>query len=294
MPSPQNRLVPLAFATLVLGVAGYAYYRAQGQQAATVARLTALENCVIASNQRRASTANTLIATLSKAVGHNRRQAADVAVLRQAQQIQARTETLLDTLHYLRHHWPTARHGAALRRLPAQLTRYAAFSKRFVPEAAPLAAAPEGAGWLGAFGAATEPVARARLATLETQVRQLAELALTKQAVKVVYEFSYDQIGAAALPASVTVAPGAVYQAQLLLAGAWPSRLVRFYANGRAVPLDPATGQGWVQFQVPAARPGQPDTVRAEWHGRVQLPGAAGDTVLAITVPYSIVKPAHR
>jgi hypothetical protein len=294
MTSPHNRLVALAFATLALGLAGYACYRAQGQQTATVARLAALENCLLASNQQRARTADNLVFSLSKAVGRNRMQAADVAVLWQAQQIQARTETLLDTLHYLRHHWPTASHGEALRRLPAQLTHYAAFSKRFVPEAAPLAAAPEGAGWLGAFGGPTAPAAQARLATLETQVRQLAELALTKQAVKVVHEYLYDQIGACALPAAATVAPGAVYQAQLLLAGAWPGRLVRFHANGRAVPLDPATGQGRVQFQVPAARPGQPDTVRAEWHGRVQLPWAAGDTVLAITVPYFIVKPAQR
>ena len=212
-----------------------------------MARLTALKNYLITSNQQRARTANTLMYILSKAVEHNRRQPADMAVLRQARQIQARTKTLLDTLHYLRHHGPTARRGATRRRLPAQLTRYAAFSKRFVPEAAPLAAAPKGAGWLGAFGAAAEPAAaRARLATLETQVRQLAELALTHQATKVAHEFFFNQIAAAALPASVTVAP---------------SRLVRFHANGRAVPLAPTTSQGWVQFRVPAARPGQPDTL---------------------------------
>ena len=280
----------------MLGAAGYAYFRTQAQQqAATLTRLAAMDTSLAIRNQQRAHTANQLIFDLSEVVSRNRNQASAVAVLRQAQEIQARTTALLDTLHQLRHAWQAADPPRPLRRLPAQLARYTRFISRFTAADTPLPApfaAPETPTWLTT--SAPKSAALAFLTGLETAVRQLEATALTNQALKVVFEGTYDRIGALAGPATTTVAPGAVYRAQLLLALAGSTRHVRFSADGRALPLAPATGQGLMQFQVPAARPGQPDTLRAEWHGQVQLPGVTGDTVLRLAVPYFIVKPGVR
>jgi hypothetical protein len=93
---------------------------------------------------------------------------------------------------------------------------------------------------------------------------------------------------------SENVAPGEAYQAQLLLALATSTSRAQFSANGHELPIAPDFRHAAVQFKIPAPRPGQPDTVRAAWHGRIRLPWAAGDTVLETTVPYLIVKPRPR
>ncbi len=276
-------------------VGGWAYYRAQARQAATLAGLIGLDNRLMASNRLRAQQAKASVSRISVVVNKNRNQAADVAVLQQTEEIHRRTESLLATLHRLRQSWRATNGRTELGPLPAQLAQYSMFIREFLPDApAQLATA----GGLGnaAGAAAPKPAALALLTQLETQVRQLEAEALTTQAQKVGYgcDLCFDKIGAAALPEVETVGPGAVYQAQLLLAISASASRAQFSANGHVVAIDPATGQALVQFDVPAARPGQPDTVRAAWHGRVQLPWAAGDTVLETTVPYLIVKPRPR
>lgn len=292
MRQPKRLFAGLLVAAL-LGAAGYAYYRAQAQQTATLARITALETRLMASNQQRARAASQAVFRLTEQVSKNHHVQADVAVLEQAQEIRARTQTLLDTLHQLRQSWQTAPPRAELNQLPAQVAQYLVFIKRFLPDVSPQLTS---AHWLGNFDAvaAPKPAALALLTKLETQVWQLAAEALEQQAQKVASCWTFDKIGAFAMPVSNTVAPGAIYRAQLLLVESVTSGRMHFSADGRAVPIDPATGQALVQLNVPAARPGQPDTLRAAWHGRVQLPGATGDTVLATTVPYFIVKPAQR
>lgn len=298
MSQPKRRFTGLLVAAL-LGTVGYAYYRTQAQQTATLARITALENQLIASNQQRARAARTTVASLSEAVRQNHNLLASMVVLQQAQKIQARTETLLDTLHQLRQSWQFAGHSTRLRKLPKHLHHYSLFIKGFVPDA-PLLSYPsaqiEAVGWLGQFDTASEPkpAALALLTKLENQVWQLAAEALEMQAQKVVFEGVFDKIGAFAAATSNTVAPGDVYQARLALVMAASNSSRHFSADGREVPTDPATGQALVQFNVPDAGPNQPDTIRAEWRGRVQLPWAAGDTVLNTTVPYFIVKPIQR
>jgi hypothetical protein len=266
---------------------GWGYYWAQTRQAATLACLTRLDRRLLASNQQRAHAASASVFSIGVAVGKNRNQAADVAVLQQAQEIHKRTESLLDTLHHLRQSWQAAKRPPAPAQLPLQLQRYTLFLTRFLPAGPPSLAADD---W---GTAAPKPAALALLTRLATQVRQLEAAALLNQARKVGYgcDLCFTKLGAAAIPESETVSPGAVYQARLLLLTSTSTGRAQFSANGRAVPVAPATGWAPVQFTVPAAGPGQPDTVRAAWHGRVQLPGAAGDTVLEITVPYVIVKP---
>ncbi len=289
MNQPDRLFTGLLLAALA--GAGWAYYRAQAQQAATLGRITALENRLISSNEQREKDAKRTLLSIATVVNKHRHLISDMAVLQQAKEIQTRTQTLLDTLHQLQQAWQTD-DRTELGKLPAQLDQYILFIKRYVPTQ--LASAD----WLGDFdsAAAPKPATLALLTKLATQVRQLEAEALTNQAQKVGSGccFCVDKIGAFAIPAAETVAPGAIYQAQLMLLLGTATRQAQFSANGREVPTDPATGQAAVHFKIPAARLGQPDTVRATWHGRVQLPWAAGDTVLETTVPYFIVKSPHR
>jgi hypothetical protein len=291
MSRPRRFLIGLLVAAL-LGAVGFTYYWAQVQQTATLTRIRALEIRLIASNQQRAQAAKSTWFSIATTVNKNYNQAADVAVLQQVNKIRGCTKTLLDSLHQLRQYWQ-AGHRTELRQLPTQLGQYALFIKKFLPDESAQSASTTG--WLSGFDGTTapKPTALAVLTKLETQVRQLEARALQTQAEKVGSRccFCFDRIGAVAIPLAKTVAPGAVYQAQLVLLQATSTRRTHFSANGQEVPINPATGQALVHFDVPAARPGQPDTVRAEWHGRVQLPWAASDTTLEITVPYFIVKP---
>lgn len=152
------------------------------------------------------------------------------------------------------------------------------------------------AGWAGDFDATVEPkpASLALLTRLETQVRQVAAEALQGQSEKVAYAGGFDIIRAFAAPASATVAPGQLYQARLGLALATSSGRMHFSMNNQDLPVSTTSGQGMAQFSAPAALPNQPDTVRAQWQGRVRLPWGATDTLLEIAVPYLIVKPSSR
>ncbi len=296
MSRPKRLFTGLLLAALAGG--GWAYYRAQAQQAATLSCITALENRLIISNGQGARNAKNTVASIGVAVRKNGNPAHDMAVLQQAKEIQSRTQTLLDSLHQLRQAWQTA-DRTELGRFPVQLYYYVDFIETFVPDASLLnhvSTRTEAGGWLGEFDTAREPkpAALALLTKLEAQVRRVEAEALASQAQKVGYSCGFDKISLFARPASETVALGAVYQAQLMLAQAAILGRTQFSANGCELPIDPATGQAAVHFKIPAARSGQPDTVRATWHGRVQLLWAAGDTVLETTVPYFIVKPPHR
>jgi len=283
----------------LLGTAGYAYYWAQVRQTATLARITALDARMMASNQQRARAASQIISSLSEIVSKNHNQAHDLAVLQQAQQIQDSTQLLLSKLHQIRQSWQSTASKPETGALPAQVDRYISFVQQFVPEIPPLtksSAQTATIGWLGEFDMATEPqLARlAQLTKLETQVRQIAAEALESQARKVGSEcICFDKIAAFAVPTSETVAPSTLYEAQLLLIKAASSLRPTMSADEQALPVNPA-GQGLVRLRVPRLRPGQPDTVRARWHGLVRLRGHTADTVLAVTVPYFIVKSARR
>jgi hypothetical protein len=296
MSRPQQLFTGLLVAALA--GAGWVYYQAQARQTATLGRITALENRLISSNQQGVRYAKSTVASIGVAVRKNGNPVRDMAVLQQAKEIQSRTQALLDTLHQLRQAWQTT-DRTELGQLPAQLYDYVAFIENFVPDASLLnhtSTRTEAFGWLGEYDTTREPkpAALALLTKLEAQVRRVEAEALASQAQKIGYSCGFDKISLFARPASETVAPGAVYQAQLMLAQAASSGRAQFSVNGRELLTDPATGQAAVHFKIPAACPGQPDTVRAAWHGRVQLTWAAGDTVLEITVPYLIAKPPHR
>lgn len=298
MNRPERLFAGLLVAALA--GAGWAYYRAQTRQAATLGRITALENRLIDSNGQRAKAAKNTVAGIGVAVRKNYNQAKDMAVLQQAKRIQNRTQALLDTLHQLRQSWQVAGHHTELGQFPAQLDQYVVFLQPYAPDVSLLnhqSGRTKAVGWLGEFDTAREPklATLALLTKLETQIRQVEWEALMYQAQKIgTTADSFEKIGAFAAHTSEIVSPGSVYQAQLILAIAYWNRRPQFSANGRKLPINSATGQAMVHFNIPTPRPGQPDTVRATWHGRIQLPWADGDTVLETTVPYFIVKLPHR
>jgi hypothetical protein len=277
--------------TSALGAAGYVYYQAQERQAATLARIMALENCLIASNQQRAQTTKSTILGMSKTVRENRNLPMDVFVLQQAQELQGRTKAVLDTLHQLRQAWQAANHRQELRQLPAQLDQYVSFIQKFLPD---VPAQLKSASWLADFDTAAEskPTALAFLTSIETQVQQFAAEALMFHAQKVGrMGDSFIKIGAVGIPASEMVAPGEMYQAQLFL-GSSSSGRIHFSADGKELPLIYTTNRGLVRVKVPSTRPGQYDTMQAQWHGCMKTRWNAADTVLEITVPYFIVRPS--
>ncbi|MGI4870302.1 MAG: hypothetical protein ACRYFX_03880 [Janthinobacterium lividum] len=295
------RFFPLALLAVGLGLAGYAGYRAQARRAAVLGRITALDACLAASNERRARAANSILKGISRVVcrcGHP--SPADSTVLAEAQQIRARTQAVLDTLQRARRQLQATGYSVAAQRLPAQFTWYGAYLLRFAPDA-PILAHPSArladSGWLWQFDVQQEPkpAALALLTRLETQIRQGEIMALEQQAAREGYgccDLCFDVIRPVAVPVSATVAPGGDYQARLFFALQHPRSFCSadLFANGRLLTQTGRQGR-LVSFTVPAARPGQPDTVRAEWQGTIRFSSGLADTVLNVSVPYLIVKP---
>ena len=294
MNRPKLLLIGLLVAALA--GAGWAYYRAQVRQVATLARLAALETCLAASNQQRAQAASRLLGGIKLAVTRNRNQSADRWVLRQSQQIQLNTQLLTDTLRQLQQHWSATGNAVALSRLSARVRQYVDSLEVF-----------ETGNYLGNSTEAGQTKKRLRkldweqvstlavptaLVRLEAQVRQVAADALDKQAVKVGSGcgFCFERIGAYAVSTAEVVAPGELYEARLMLSASASSLRPTMYANGQEIPLDYQTYQGLVSFRVPPARAHQPDTLRAQWHGQARYRNGITDTLLEIDVPYYISK----
>ena len=296
---------PLSRWLLLLGLAGglaaggYAYRRGQASQANRLACIEAVAAQLAANNAQCAEANAAMMRTITYYACRNRTQAADVAVLAQAQTIRGRTQTLLDTLNLVRQQ---LRSGAAGLGWPGSLgrqaKRYAAFIRRYFPAKTPFAPTLTITAAQGSFeqllaGKLPLPVALAGLTQLEVQLRRAETRALQTQAEKVGSNYDgFDKLVPLAVPTTDTVLPGGVYQAQLLLAQSshWDFCNMDMTANG--VPLTQRNSLGMqVEFAVPARRPGQPDTVRAQWHGTIRGPQFPGDTVLQLAVPYLIVSP---
>lgn len=281
---------------VALAGAGWAYYWAQVRQAATLARLAALETCLTASNKQRAQVASRSFSGIKLSVARNHNQASDRWVLRQAQRIQLNTQLLTDTLRQLQQHWQIAGNVVALSRLSVRVRQYVDSLEVFETgnylanstEAEQTKKHLRKLDW-EQVSALAVPTALVRL---EAQVRQVAADALDKQAVKVGSGcgFCFDRIGAYAVPTAEVVAPGELYEARLMLSASASSLRPTMYANGQEIPLDYQTYQGLVSFRVPPARAHQPDTLRAQWHGQARYRNGITDTLLEIDVPYYISK----
>lgn len=294
----MNRPKRLFAGLLLVALAGtgWAHYQAQARQAATLARLATLDACLATSNQQRERAAAHLLSGIEVSVAKSRNQASEMWVLRQAQRIQATTLLLTDTLHQLQQHRPAVGASAMLARLPGQVRQYLDSLDVFETGvySTDSAAVAQTKKCLRALTWKQVPTSAvlAALIRLEAQVQQVTANALEKQAVKVGSgcDLCFERIGAYAVATAETVAPGELYKVQLMLSASASGIRPIMYANGRRVLTDHSTGQGLVSFRVPPARAGQPDTVRAQWHGQVRYRSGLTDTLLGADVPYYIVK----
>jgi hypothetical protein len=295
-----------------LGVGGLFLYREQLQNVVVLERITAVEARLAANNRQGAQAMASTVSGISVAISKNQNMARDVAVLQQSRQIVSRAKSLVDTLHrYQRALRAVAREAPAgalhrpaaasqpghiwPRQLARHLNRYTAFIRAYVPEVPALTqTGPEETPWLYAEHS---PVAAAlaSLTRLEAQVRRQATQALDQQAQKVGSGccMCFDKIGAMAVAASNTVAPGATYEAQLFLTQAASGYQPGMRAEGKALVVQP-NGRAPVEIRVPPLQPNQPDTVRAQWQGTIRLRKGLTDTSFRLSVPYLIVKPAAR
>jgi hypothetical protein len=181
--------------------------------------------------------------------------------------------------------------------LAAHLDRYAAFIKEYAPSTATLTQPINHLGKADNFNAfyfKKAPLGGilATFTQLEAQVRRSEIEALMVQSQKFGSGccFCFDRIGILAVAESNTVAPGALYRAQLLLSQSISDvEFSTVSVNGRAL-LKDANRQNTVKFRIPLAHPGQPDTVQAQWHGTIRAIAFPGDTTWQLDVPYFIVK----
>lgn len=276
------------------------YYRLTAQTPAVLEQMQAVDRCLTDNNQQRGRSLTETMYYLEKAVSDNRYQSRDMHVLRLGQGITQRSHSLTDTLQQVRKQLRQAagesvagplQHPASVikpdvtqnMQLIRQLDRYQAFIRSYVPNFEMADAA-----WL----TAEKPplaAALARLTDLETQVRLVASEALQYQAAKIGGSCGFDVIRPMSIDKSFTVAPGAVYEATLFMTHSIDRFKLSMSANGKPLAMQP-NGDGLVEFRVPPLRPGQPDTVRAQWRGAVRVSTFSHDTTWHLTVPYLIVK----
>lgn len=294
-----SRLVRLALLTSGLVASGYAYQRGQASQNTRLARIEALADQLAINNQQRAEANTARGRSIAHYVCLNYSQPADLVVLNQTRQIQARTQALVDTVNLLRRQLRRSPANADLTNsLPAQLYLYTTFIQQYASEAALLtrpSAATALEGWFGQIELTGLPLpaALAALRQLEARLRQYEARALQTQAEKMSGNWDgFDSIHILAVPTTESVAPGGDYQARLFLAQFGHQDLCNMEMTANGVSLTQPSGPGMqVQVAVPTARPGQPDTVRAQWRGTIRGPLFPRDTVLQLDVPYLIVQP---
>ncbi|GAB3825378.1 hypothetical protein [Hymenobacter jeollabukensis] len=277
--------------------------------AAELARYQSLEQTLTLLNQQSRHQARSTLANLTEQVKRNGWQPRDVAVLREAEAIRTRTDSLAGYLGQLRQQLPSdpvsslpesaGLPGASADTLQQRLNAYARYIRRFVPDAAPLAL--DGAddvrispalkalrAWRYgevAFKGATVTAARTTLLRQEAEVRRLERAALQLPSQKVGGPvIVFDKIAPMAVPLADEVGAGETYRASLFLTTSAPTRRLTMQADSRPVPVGP-DGRGQVAFVVPAATAPGP----AAWEGRIQGGFRGQDTTFTLRVPYTIL-----
>ncbi|MBG8556224.1 hypothetical protein [Hymenobacter guriensis] len=305
-----NKTFLLLLLAAGLGTAGWAYYRGQVRQQATLQQFILLDKRLATNNQLAKERARTTIEGIIQGVNQNRLQRRDLDILYTAEKIHNRTESLLDSLRALRQQLngvaranslnvatPATVGPTASTTLGANIYSYIAFIRQFIPSAAPLTQSPNGfllsdAIRVEHFKGIPLVAALATCTRLETQIRRYGEEALMSQAMKVSTGccLCFDRIGLWAVAESKTVAPGAIYRCQLFLTqSSSGGHYSKATVNGKSVQtLYPRYPKA--EFRAGPAGPAQPDTVRAQWKGVIQTKWYPTDKVWQLTVPYYIVK----
>jgi gliding motility-associated protein GldM len=284
-------------------------------------------------NGKTAVAADNTVKGIEAAVAKNRNQAADVAVLKQSEEIRNETKKVIDYLASVREKLITAtengksknefknmsaedkvaitmlgaNHKGEAYPMQKTLNDYSAYIQKFIPDAQPLAldakqdprvTDPEQKNKnFAELNFENTPVvaALAVLSQKETEVLKYQADALQKQAEKVgAKTIVFDKLGAFASAESNTVAAGTKYKAELFLTAAASGLKQTMTYNGRPLSVDAATNHGKVEF---TAQPGGFDkdgNAKSSWTGTVRINQNGRDTTFTVKVPYTITKPVMQ
>jgi gliding motility-associated protein GldM len=291
-----------------------------------------LDDSLFGINQKVSNDHDGTIKGIAAQVVKNRNTPKDVAILKQSEDVRARTKQMIDYLRGVRDKLVTAtentkgkneyknmsaedkvaitmlggkRNGAAYD-MKEKLNAYSTYIKGIVPNATPLA--------LDAKDDATvtDPEQRSKnfaelnfentplvaaLATLsqkETEVLKYESDALSKLSQEVGGTvIVFDKIGAFASAESNTVAAGTKYKAELFLTASASGLNPTMKLNGSPLAVGP-DGHAKVEF---TARPGNFDAAgnaKASWKGEIRFKQNGRDTSFAVTVPYTVTKPVMQ
>ncbi|SHI33916.1 gliding motility-associated protein GldM [Hymenobacter daecheongensis DSM 21074] len=261
----------------------------------------------------------------------NRNTPADVAVLKQSEEIRTRTQQMVSYLRDVREKLMTAtenkgknefknmsaedkvaitmlggsKNGAAYA-MKDELNKYATYIKQFVPNAAllaldakedPMVTDPEQRSKnFAELNFENTPVvaALAVLSQKEAEVLKYESDALAAQSAKVGGNIIvFDKVGAFASAESNTVAAGTKYKAELFLTASASGLNPSMTLNGSPLRVGP-DGKGLVEF---TARPGSFDAsgnAKAQWTGSIRFKQNGRDTTFKVTVPYTVTKPVMQ
>jgi gliding motility-associated protein GldM len=264
-------------------------------------------------------------------VAKNHNIPADVAVLKQSEEIRDKTKEVIAYIDQVRDKLITAtenskagefhnmeatdkvaitmlggaKNGLAYP-LKDKLNAYSEYIKQYVPEAAPLALdakvdpkvtdkEQKGKNF-AEFNFENTPVvaALAVLSQKETEVLKYQADALQKQAEKVGAKVVvFDKLGAFASAESNTVAAGTKYKADLFLTAAATGLKQNMSYNGSPLTVG-SDGHGKIEF---TARPGNFDAsgnAKSSWTGAIRINQNGRDTTFQVKVPYTITKPVMQ
>jgi gliding motility-associated protein GldM len=300
---------------------------------AILQKFVLIDGSLVDVNAKTDKSAEGTIKGIQEAVAKNRNQASDQAVLKQSEDIRAKTKEMVAYLQDVRTKLQNATENAGSKNeyknmeatdkvaitmlggkedglaypLQKKLNEYSSYIKQYVPDAQPLAldakvdpriTDPEQKNKnFAEFNFESTPVvaALAVLSQKETEVLKYEADALQKQAEKVgAKTIVFDKLGAFASAESNTVAAGTKYKAELFLTAAASGLKQNMTYNGSSLAVDPKTNHGKIEF---TARPGNFDAsgnAKASWTGSIRINQNGRDTTFKVTVPYTITKPVMQ
>ncbi|WP_303309403.1 gliding motility protein GldM [Hymenobacter sp. BT730] len=290
-----------------------------------------LDDSLLGVNGKTATANEGAVKGIQATVAKNRNQARDLAILKQSEDVRAKTTDMVSYLRDIREKLLVAtenqgknafknmsmedkvaitmiggkKNGLAYP-LKDKLNGYATYIKQFVPEAGPLALdANEDPNVLepsqksknfAELNFENTPIVAA-LATLsqkETEVLKYESDALNKLASQVgASTIVFDKVSAFASAESNTVAAGTKYKAELFLTASASNLRPSMTLNGSPLQVGP-DGKGKVEF---TARPGSFDAsgnAKASWTGTIRFNQNGRDTTFKVTVPYTVTKPVMQ
>jgi type II secretory pathway pseudopilin PulG len=285
---------------LVATATGYASWQQHREQTQLDQQLEQLSQLLMAANDNANHAAGNTLRKMSSTVASNRNQPQEMAVLRDAEALRARTTGLLNALQALRFKLflSTGKPGSsavlayrdekstlarlfgpgspAHDKLQQQLAAYEHLARQVYPSDSLRLPAP-------AFEEVPAVAALADLTQLERDVLALESRVLQHLAQRLATLDLRTQVVAVASAESNRVAPGDTFRAQLGLIKSLSGPSVSMTCNGQPIAIGP-DGAGIVSFIVPT-KPGP-----ANWRGTIHAKVAGRDTTFQVRVPYRVAR----